>query len=79
MTVTIIAIWAAAGWAIAAFLGGYLIGRARDRPKASASKVNERRESPAVCRTSPDPGAAEKSAREWQNFLSYDGSEQPVE
>lgn len=72
MTVTIIAIWAAAGWALAAFLGGYLIGRARDRPDAKNAKLR-RRKAENVTRAD---GADDQLTAEWRNFLSYDGAPQ---
>ena len=66
-------IWiiAAAGWVLAAFLGGILLGRKRDGPV---------RKKPNTCNQEPvsdiDKQAAEKLRREWANFLTYDGTAQ---
>ena len=66
-------IWiiAAAGWVLAAFLGGFLIGRKRDGP--ARKKPNTGNQEPV---SAIDKQAAEKSRREWANFLTYDGTEQ---
>ena len=66
-------IWiiAAAGWVLAAFLGGFLLGRKRDGP--ARKKPNTGNQEPA---SAIDKHAAEKSRREWANFLTYDGAEQ---
>ena len=66
-------IWiiAAAGWVLAAFLGGILLGRKRDGPV---------RKKPSTGNQEPvsdiDKQAAEKLRREWANFLTYDGTAQ---
>ena len=66
-------IWiiAAAGWVLAAFLGGFLIGRKRDGP--ARKKPNTGNQEPV---SAIDKQAAEKLLREWANFLTYDGTEQ---
>ena len=66
-------IWiiAAAGWVLAAFLGGFLIGRKRDGP--ARKKPNTGNQEPV---SAIDKQAAEKSRREWANFLTYDGTAQ---
>lgn len=63
-------IWiiAAAGWVLAAFLTGLLVGRARDGP--TRKKPNTGNQEPA---SAIDKQAAEKLRREWANFLTYDG------
>lgn len=73
-------IWiaAAAGWILAAFLVGILVGRVRDGPRPKEPKSGVARGE-----NKPDREAAEKAERakkEWENFLSYDGTPQePVE
>ena len=66
-------IWiiAAAGWVLAAFLGGILLGRNRDGP--ARKKPNTGNQEPV---SAIDKQAAEKLRREWANFLTYDGTEQ---
>lgn len=66
-------IWiiAAAGWVLAAFLGGILLGRKRDGP--ASKKPNTGNQEPV---SAIDKQAAEKLRREWANFLTYDGTEQ---
>ncbi len=67
----ITAIIAAAGWILAAFLGGILLGKKRDGP---ARKIqNTGRQEPA---SATERQAAEKFRREWTNFLTYDGTAQ---
>lgn len=60
-----------AGWVMAAFLGGFLIGRKRDGP--ARKKPNTGNQEPV---SAIDKQAAEKSRREWANFLTYDGTAQ---
>lgn len=66
-------IWiiAAAGWVLAAFLGGILLGRKRDGP--ARKKPNTGNQEPV---SAIDKQSAEKLRREWANFLTYDGTEQ---
>ena len=66
-------IWiiAAAGWVLAAFLGGILLGRERDCPVRK--KPNTGNQEPV---SDIDKQAAEKLRREWANFLTYDGTAQ---
>ena len=66
-------IWiiAAAGWVLAAFLGGILLGRKRDGPVRE--KPNTGNQEPV---SDIDKQAAEKLRREWANFLTYDGTAQ---
>ena len=66
-------IWiiAAAGWVLAAFLGGILLGRKRDGPVRK--KPNTGNQEPV---SDIDKQAAEKLRREWANFLPYDGTAQ---
>lgn len=66
----------AAGWILAAFLGGYIAGRSRDAPKRQKSKTANK-----TLITAAEAAKAEKAVREWRNFLTYDGTEQsgPVE
>ena len=66
-------IWiiAAAGWVLAAFLGGILLGRKRDGPVRKKPNTGNQEPASAI-----DKQAAEKSRREWANFLTYDGTEQ---
>ena len=61
----------AAGWILAAFLGGYLIGRSRDAPKRQMAKTENKAEM-----TAAETAKAEKAVREWRNFLNYDGTAQ---
>ena len=65
-------IWiiAAAGWVLAALLTGLLVGRGRGLAR---KKPNTGNQEPA---SAIDKQAAEKSRREWANFLTYDGTEQ---
>lgn len=60
-----------AGWVMAAFLGGFLIGRKRDGP--ARKKPNTGNQEPV---SAIDKQAAEKLRREWANFLTYDGTAQ---
>lgn len=66
-------IWiiAAAGWVLAAFLGGILLGRKRDGP--ARKKPNTGNQEPV---SAIDKQAAEKLRRELANFLTYDGTAQ---
>ena len=66
-------IWiiAAAGWVLAAFLGGILLGRKRDGPVRK--KPNTGNQEPV---SDIDKQAAEKLRREWANFLTYHGTAQ---
>ena len=66
-------IWiiAAAGWVLAAFLAGLLVGRVRDGPARKKPKAGHQEPPSAI-----DKQAAEKFRREWANFLTYDGTEQ---
>ena len=66
-------IWiiAAAGWVLAAFLGGILLGRKRDGPVRK--KPNTGNQEPV---SDIDKQAAEKLRRVWANFLTYDGTAQ---
>lgn len=66
-------IWiiAAAGWVLAAFLGGILLGRKRDGHVRK--KPNTGNQEPV---SDIDKQAAEKLRREWANFLTYDGTAQ---
>ena len=66
---------AAAGWVLAAFLCGLVVGRVRDPPKtAKAGKGPHGAKTTAIA-------SEEKALREWRIFLTYDGTEQsgPVE
>lgn len=65
----------AAGWILAAFLCGLVVGRVRDPPKTGKAQ-----KSPRVAKTTAT-APEEKALREWRNFLTYDGTEQsgPVE
>jgi hypothetical protein len=56
---------------MAAFLGGFLIGRKRDGP--ARKKPNTGNQEPV---SAIDKQAAEKLRREWANFLTYDGTAQ---
>lgn len=66
-------IWiiAAAGWVLAAFLGGFLIGRKRDGPARKKPNTGNQEPPSAI-----DKQTAEKFRREWANFLTYDGTAQ---
>lgn len=64
-------IMAAAGWVLAAFLGGFLIGRKRDGPARKKPNTGSQEPPSAI-----DKQTAEKFRREWANFLTYDGAEQ---
>lgn len=66
-------IWiiAAAGWVLAAFLGGIMLGGKRDGP--ARKKPNTGNQEPV---SAIDKQAAEKLRREWANFLTYDGTAQ---
>lgn len=71
----ITAIIAAAGWILAAFLGGFYIGRARDGPRAKKPRAGSQ-EPPSEA----GKQAAERVRREWANFLTYDGTvQEPAE
>lgn len=67
-------IWiiAAAGWVLAAFLGGILLGR-KKRDGPVRKKPNTGNQEPV---SDIDKQAAEKLRREWANFLTYDGTAQ---
>jgi hypothetical protein len=62
---------AAAGWVLAAFLGGFLIGRKRDGPARKKPNTGSQEPPSAI-----DKQTAEKFRREWANFLTYDGAAQ---
>ena len=64
-------IMAAAGWVLAAFLGGFLIGRKRDGPARKKPNAGSQEPPSAI-----DKQTAEKFRREWANFLTYDGAAQ---
>ncbi len=64
-------IMAAAGWVLAAFLGGFLIGRKRDGPARKKPNTGSQEPPSAI-----DKQTAEKFRREWANFLTYDGAAQ---
>lgn len=64
-------IMAAAGWVLAAFLGGFLIGRKRDGPARKKPNTGSQEPPSAI-----DKQTAEKFRREWANFLTYDGTAQ---
>ena len=66
-------IWiiAAAGWVLAAFLGGVLFGRKRDGPARKKPNTGNQEPPSAI-----DKQTAEKFRREWANFLTYDGTTQ---
>lgn len=64
-------IMAAAGWVLAAFLGGFLIGRKRDGPARKKPNTGNQEPPSAI-----DKQTAEKFRREWANFLTYDGTAQ---
>lgn len=66
-------IWiiAAAGWVLAAFLGGILLGRKRDGPARKKPNTGNQEPPSAI-----DKQTAEKFRREWANFLTYDGTAQ---
>ena len=66
-------IWiiAAAGWVLAAFLGGILLGRKRDGPVRKKPNTGSQEPPSAI-----DKQTAEKFRREWANFLTYDGAAQ---
>ena len=66
-----IGIRAAAGWVLAAFLGGFLIGRKRDGPARKKPNTGSQEPPSAI-----DKQTAEKFRREWANFLTYDGAAQ---
>lgn len=61
----------AAGWVLAAFLGGILLGRKRDGPARKRPNTGNQEPVSAI-----DKQAAEKFRREWANFLTYDGAAQ---
>lgn len=61
----------AAGWVLAAFLGGILLGRKRDGPARKRPNTGNQEPVSAI-----DKQTAEKFRREWANFLTYDGTEQ---
>lgn len=61
----------AAGWVLAAFLGGILLGRKRDGPARKRPNTGNQESVSAI-----DKQTAEKFRREWANFLTYDGTEQ---
>lgn len=61
----------AAGWILAAFLCGFLVGRVRDAPAQKKQIADQQRPMSAA-----EKQAAEKAQREWQNFLDYDGTAQ---
>ena len=56
---------------MAAFLGGFLIGRKRDGPARKRPNTGNQEPVSAI-----DKQTAEKFRREWANFLTYDGTEQ---
>ena len=65
---------AAAGWILAAFFCGILVGRVRDGPK-------EKKPESGVARGTDEPDReamekAKKAKKEWENFLNYDGTAQ---
>ena len=62
---------AAAGWVLAAFLGGILLGRKRDGPARKKPNTGSQEPPSAI-----DKQTAEKFRREWANFLTYDGAAQ---
>lgn len=64
----------AAGWILAAFLGGFLLGRKRDAP----SDKRPQKAGKAQKKTTPD-AQTDQLKRELLNFLNYDGTEQEPE
>lgn len=61
----------AAGWVLAAFLCGFLVGKVRDAPTPKKPKSAKQEPMSAA-----EKREAEKLQREWQNFLDYDGTAQ---
>jgi len=76
--------WAAAGWVLAAFLGGMLAGRrwaagggggkGRGVRNRRAVRGGKGKAAGAGSETEEEREKAERARREWENFLNYDGT-----
>lgn len=64
----------AAGWILAAFLGGFLLGRKRDALPEKRPQKADRAQKNAI----PD-AQTDQLKRELLNFLNYDGTAQEPE
>lgn len=64
----------AAGWVLAAFLGGFIFGRSKHTGAERRAKKADKTQKSAI-----DNALEDQLKRELLNFLNYDGTEQAPE